>query len=71
MQEEEVQFLKQQAEREKEELLKMVSSRDEDHKKLLESVKKVSYSIIVIQHTSSSCPSYSYTKRRNRMSSNT
>ena len=50
MQEEEVQFLKQQAEREKqqaerekEELLKMVSSRDEDHKKELESVKNVSY----------------------------
>ena len=42
MKEEEVQFLKQQAEREKEPL-KRVFSRDEDHKKQLESVKKVSY----------------------------
>ena len=47
MKEEELQLLKQKAEREKEML--------KDHKKQLESVKKVSYCVITVQHTSSSC----------------
>ena len=41
--EKELRLLKRQGEEEKEELLKMVSSRDQEHKKQLESVKKVSY----------------------------
>ena len=48
MKEQELQLVKQQAEREKEELLK-------GHKKQLEFVKKVSYSVMTVQRTSSSC----------------